>query len=200
MTPAIRLATTTDAPGIGAIYTPIVRETAISFELEPPSPSIIAGRIEATAASGFPWLVCDDSGRILGYAYAGRYRERPAYRWSVEVSVYVAADARGRGIGQALYASLFRLLALQGYRTVFAGTALPNPASVRLHEMMEFQPVGTYHAVGFKMGVWHDVLWWERRLGSRSDPPSEPLSLADVQQNPTWRDAIAMGENRIRYD
>src|SRR5262245_28006350 len=131
--PILRLAMASDAGQIQAIYAPIVRETAISFELEPPSVDEMQRRIAHTL-DRFPWLVCEREGTILGYAYAGEHRARPAYQWSVDVSVYVHDRVRRAGVGKALYACLFPILSWQGFCTAHAGIALPNPGSVGLHE------------------------------------------------------------------
>src|SRR5947209_12608865 len=141
MTATIRLATEADAEGIVAIYAPIVRETAISFEVEAPDVNAMRRRITETLAH-LPWLICERRGEVLGYAYASTHRTRAAYQWSVDVSVYVHARIRRSGVGKALYTSLLRFLDLQGFYNVYAGITLPNPASVRLHESLEFQPVG----------------------------------------------------------
>ena len=159
----IRSATAADAASILAIYAPIVRDTIISFETEVPTAAEIAHRIDATLKT-YPFLVAEMRGAIAGYAYAGEHRARAAYRWSVDVTVYVAAPARRSGVGRALYARLLPMLAQQQFHAAFAGIALPNPASVGLHEAMGFTPVGIYREVGFKFGRWHDVGWWQRLL------------------------------------
>jgi L-amino acid N-acyltransferase YncA len=138
----IRLATPADTTPILAIYTPIVQETVISFELEPPTLDEMAQRISQTLLR-WPWLVAEDSSGLVGYAYASQHRTRTAYQWSVDVSAYVRPDLHRRGIGRALYAVLLRLLPLQGYYNAYAGIALPNPASVGLHEAMGFRPVAS---------------------------------------------------------
>ncbi|MGH7445077.1 MAG: GNAT family N-acetyltransferase [Longimicrobiales bacterium] len=145
----IRLAGAADAAQIHAIYAPVVRDTVVSFELEPPGVDVIAARVRATLDAGFPWLVAEGAGRILGYAYASRHRERAAYDWSTDVSVYVHEDARRRGVGRALYTSLFAVLTLQGYHNAYAGATLPNPASVALHEAVGFREIGIYWSVGY---------------------------------------------------
>ena len=148
----IRVATPQDAAVIAAIYAPIVANTTISFELEPPAVDEMRGRIASTLER-FPWLVAeDDSGVVNGYAYASRHRERPAYQWSVDVTAYVREDGRGKGIGKQLYEALIEELVQLGYCQVFAGIALPNTASVALHEAVGFQPLGIYRSVGFKLG------------------------------------------------
>src|SRR5262245_52614037 len=153
----IRVARLDDADAIAAIYAPIVTDTAISFESSPPGADVMRERIAETLKS-FPWLVCEDaSGRVNGYAYAGRHRERPAYRWSVDTTVYVREDARGQGVGKALYEALLGRLVDLGYFQAFAGITLPNVASVALHEVVGFTPLGIYRNVGFKLQAWHDV-------------------------------------------
>jgi phosphinothricin acetyltransferase len=174
MAPVIRLATEQDAAQIQAIYASIVRETAISFEFDPPTVEEMRQRIRKTLER-LPWLVYEDRGAILGYVYASPHRERAAYQWSVDVSVYVRADARRSGVGRALYTSLFRLLALQGYYNAYAGISLPNPASVSLHESLGFRPVGVFQAVGYKFGKWHDVGWWQLALQDRPASPKPPV-------------------------
>jgi phosphinothricin acetyltransferase len=139
VTAVIRLATAHDALGIQAIYAPIVRDTAISFDVEPPTVEEMRQRIISTLAY-WPWLVCDRDGDILGYVYASQHRTRQAYQWSVDVSVYVHAAARRSGVGRGLYRSLFALLTLQGFYQAYAGITLPNPASVGLHERWRLRP------------------------------------------------------------
>ncbi len=170
----LRTATPEDAEAIAAIYAPIVRDTPISFELQPPDAAEMRERIVATLAR-LPWLVSLDArGAVNGYVYATRHRERAAYQWAVDVSAYVRADARGQGVGKRLYARLFELLVDLGYYQAFAGIALPNEASVALHESMGFERIGIYRDVGFKFGVWRDVGWWQKSLQPLSAPVSAP--------------------------
>jgi len=161
---------------VADIYAPIVAGTAISFETDIPAPAEMEGRIAATLAFA-PWLVCADGERLLGYAYAARHRERAAYRWCVDVSVYVRDGCRRGGLGRALYSSLFELLRLQGFCAAHAGITLPNAASVGLHEALGFRPVGVYPRVGFKDGRWHDVGWWQLPLRERTAEPAPTLSM-----------------------
>lgn len=189
----IRLASASDATQIQAIYAPIVRDTVISFELEVPDVDTIVARIRATRDAGFPWLVAERDDRIVGYAYASRHRERAAYDWSTDVSVYVHEDARGRGIGRALYTSLFAVLALQGYHNAYAGATLPNPASVALHEAVGFREIGVYRNVGYKAGAWHDVIWWGRTLTPHTTKPRPLLHIDQAAQHEAWQQAIAAG-------
>ena len=159
----IRSATTIDAEAIQRIYAPFVLETAISFEDVPPSVDEMAGRIMSTQKT-HPWLVALDGGQVCGYVYASAHRERAAYRYSADTTVYIAPEAQRRGVGRALYAELLPELKRRGVHMAFAGIALPNPASVALHASMGFAPVGIYREVGFKFGRWHDVGWWQRQL------------------------------------
>jgi L-amino acid N-acyltransferase YncA len=172
----IRSATADDAGAVRAIYAPLVESSVVSFELVVPSEDEMAARITGRQPQ-FPWLVADNERGSVGYAYAGRFSGRPAYDWSVETSVYVADTARGLGVGRALYTALLALLTTQGYRRAMAGVALPNPASVRLHESAGFTPVGVYRAVGWKFGAWHDVGWWQRGLAPSDGAPEPPIPL-----------------------
>lgn len=169
----IRTATPADAAAVAAIYDPIVRDTTISFETDPPGETEMQARIEKTLAS-LPWLVVEDAaGTMCGYAYASKHRERAAYQWSVDVTVYVREDQRGQGVGRALYGRLLPLLAELGYCHAFAGIALPNAGSVGLHEAMGFQAIGVYRDVGFKHGAWRDVGWWQKSLRGPDSLPQE---------------------------
>jgi L-amino acid N-acyltransferase YncA len=167
----IRPALISDAPAMLAIYEPIVRNTAISFELEPPALRDFERRIEKYA-DGWAWLVAEAGGQLLGYAYGSAHRERLAYKWSTETSAYVLEAARGQGIGKRLYEALLPVLAEKGFCNAYAGIALPNSASVALHQAVGFRAIGQFPVVGRKFGRWHDVAWFHRAL--RADPPSEP--------------------------
>jgi phosphinothricin acetyltransferase len=169
----IRDASERDAGACAAIYTAYVTGTAITFETEPPSAAEMAERI-ASALRTHAWVVLEDGGRVVGYAYGGPYKSRPAYRWSCEVSVYIELGRQRTGGGRALYTALFGRLARRGFRTAVAGMTLPNDASVGLHRAMGFEPVGTYRRIGWKHGAWHDVAWTQRPLGDSQDPPTEP--------------------------
>lgn len=197
----IRLATPDDAHAIAAIYEPVVADTAISFELVPPSPGEVGSRVAGTL-SFTPWLVCAFDSRVAGYAYASRHRDRAAYQWSVEVSAYVSADQRGRGIATALYTTLFALLRLQGFRNAYAGITLPNPASVALHTKLGFARIGVFEKIGFKAGAWHDVLWLHREIAPRVGTPEAPIPMPELAARPGYTAAIAEGlaqlERRVR--
>ena len=197
MPPVIRLACEDDAELIQAIYAPIVRDTAISFEMDVPTVPEMRRRITNTLES-LPWLVCENQRDILGYAYAGPHRARTAYQWSVEVSVYVKDDARRLGVGRAVYRSLFDLLALQGFWNAYAGITLPNPASVGLHESMGFRTVGIYRKVGYKLASWHDVGWWQLPLREHDGPPEPPTHLPSLAASPEWDRAMCSGIRFLR--
>jgi L-amino acid N-acyltransferase YncA len=166
----VRAATPHDAAACAAIYAPYVTETAISFETEPPTAHEMAKRIEKSIA----WFVTEDDGRVTGYAYAGAFHPRAAYRWACEVSVYLELGRRRTGAGRALYDVLLPHLTERGYRSAIAGMTLPNPASEGLHRALGFEPVGTYRNIGYKFGAWHDVAWTQRVLAEGEDPPEEP--------------------------
>ncbi len=175
----IREARPEDAPAIQAIYAPIVSGTAISFEEVPPSAAEIRQRI-CTTLQTYPYLVALRDGRMAGYAYASQHRARAAYRWAVDVTVYIAESERRSGVGRSLYAELLPILARQGFTAAYAGIALPNAASVGLHERLGFQHVGTSPQVGFKLGQWHDVGYWRLELGPPSQSPGEPRRYRDI--------------------
>lgn len=176
MAMCIRLGTPADAEGVHAIYAPIVRETAISFELDPPTVEEMGERITATLRM-HPWLVCEADGLVAGYAYASAHRSRAAYQWAADVSVYSHPGYHRRGLGRALYGALLEILRQQGFRQACAGIALPNPSSVALHEAMGFRPVGVYRDIGYKLAAWHSVGWWQAALDGPTGPPTPPIPL-----------------------
>lgn len=156
--PTIRSATEADAGALLAIYGPFVRDTTVSFETEVPTAEAFAARIRETVTR-WAWLVAEENGTCVAYAYAGSHRIRSAYRWSVEVSAYVAPGYRRRGLGRALYLQLFEQLRERGYCNAYAGIALPNEASLAMHRSLGFSPIGTFRRVGWKFGAWQDVAW-----------------------------------------
>jgi L-amino acid N-acyltransferase YncA len=174
VTVEVRPASETAAAAIAEIYATHVSGGYATFETTAPDATEFVRRM--LVRPRLPWLTAAVDGAVVGFAYAAAHRERAAYRWSVDVSVYLAPPAVGRRIGGALYAALLPELADLGYVSAFAGIALPNPASVRLHEAMGFAPVGVYRDVGYKLGAWRDVGWWQRRLAdSLPAAPREPL-------------------------
>lgn len=177
----IRPAEAGDAEAVHAIYAPIVRDTAISFEWEPPTVDEMRGRIAKVLADGYPWLVAESDGRVAGYAYAGRFRARAAYDWTAEVSVYVAGDRHRQGIGRALYRALLDVLERQGYRSAVGIATAPNAGSEALHRSLGFAEVGRFPRVGYKFGAWHDILCWRIGLGPEDAAPDPIRPLANVE-------------------
>jgi L-amino acid N-acyltransferase YncA len=191
-TPTIRLAQPADAAAVAAIYAPFCTDTSVSFEYEAPTAADMAERIRKITAR-LPWLVLETEDGVAGYAYASQHRERTAYRWAVDAAVYVGAGRRRAGVGRALYTTLFRILALQGYYKAFAGVTLPNPASVGLHAALGFVPVGVYRGVGYKHGAWHDVAWYQLALQPERPEPEPPRELQAVLTTLGWDEAVAAG-------
>lgn len=178
----IRAAEPKDSAQIAAIYMPYVTTTAISFETEPPTPKVIEGRM--TAFDGlYPWLVAttEDDDAVMGYAYAGRFRERPAYRYIVETSIYLGGNVqRGQGYGRLLYSALIETLIAQDFTQAIAVLSLPNEYSIGLHESLGFRRAGVYRGIGYKNGQWHDVGFWQRELTEAANPPLEPKPFRDI--------------------
>jgi phosphinothricin acetyltransferase len=181
----IRVADLSDAPAIAEIYAPNVADSFISFEETPPDGAEMAARMTAVLPK-YPWLVAELDGGVQGYAYGRPHQPRAAYRWCVEAGVYIRRGLERRGLGRALYQRLFTLLRRQGFRMVYAGIALPNDASVGLHEAMGMAPLGVYAAAGFKQGAWRDVGWWQLDLGAPAvgvdGAPAEPIPFAELMR------------------
>jgi L-amino acid N-acyltransferase YncA len=169
----VRDARAADAEACAAIYAPYVQATAISFETLAPSVVEMGARI-ASAQSTHAWLVLEENQQVVGYAYGSQFKERAAYRWACEVSVYVAPGRLRNGAGRTLYEALLARLAARGFRTAVAGMTLPNPGSEGLHRALGFEPVGTYRRIGWKYGRWYDVAWVQRALVTGDGPPAEP--------------------------
>ena len=195
----IRPAEERDAATVAAIYAPHITEGVASFELSPPDAGEMAARIAATTQT-FPWLVCDLPGAgVAGYVYAAVHNPRAAYRWSVNVTVYIDATYRRAGIGRALYTSLFAVLRLQGFYNAYGGITLPNAGSVGLHEAMGFGLVGIYEEVGYKFDQWWDVGWWALALQTKpANSPPDPLTPGVVQAQPGWQEALDAGLASLR--
>ena len=175
----IRLAEKCDAAAIRRIYAPFVRDTAISFETNPPSVQEMERRIEHIGNT-YPWLAYEQDGDLVGYSYASKHHERLAYRWSIDFTVYVDAGFHGRGIGK-VYQALIRLTSVLGYYNAFAGITLPNDRSVHLHEAVGFMHVGTHRNAGFKLGRWHDVSHWQLELNPCRQEPEEPKTIREIE-------------------
>jgi len=210
MAGTIRSVTVDDALAIQAIYAPYVAETIISFETILPTVEEMAARIQKTLVK-YPWLVYESHERtnseqngashrptIAGYVYASLHRERAAYQWSVDVSVYVHPAYQRRHIGRGLYTALFDLLRAQGYVNAYAGISLPNPSSVGIHTALGFEPIGVYQKVGYKFGGWYDVGWWGLRLNEAVAKPAAPEAISNFIDTPLWSAALQHGQTLIR--
>lgn len=181
---AIRPARPEDAAAIAAIYAPHVLSGTVSFESDAPDARGMRTRMAASDGL-YPWLVAaiGDAGEeeaILGYAYATKFKDRPAYRWTVETTIYVSGAAQGQGTGQLLYDALIDTLTAQGFVQAIATIALPNDDSIRLHEKVGFRRAGQYREVGFKLGRWLDVGIWQRELNEAVVPPKEPKKFSET--------------------
>ncbi len=170
-----------DAAACAAIYAPSVASAPTSFEERPPDAAELGARIAAVSTT-HPWLVAEEGGEVVGYAYARPYEERSAYRWTASVSVYVAPGRGGAGIGRALYEELFARLREQGFRMACAGITLPNPASVALHERLGFVQTGVGREVGWKLGAWRDVGYYQLELApAPAGQPPDPASPGEAR-------------------
>ena len=175
-----RFASEDDAAQLLDVYAPYVRNTAVSFEYEVPSLQEFMERIRAVTQN-YPYLICEVGGRIAGYAYAQRQRERAAYGWNAELSVYLRQAYVRRGIGRAFYTALLDILHMQGVENVYGCVTVPNAGSERLHEAMGFRRIGVFHRTGYKLGAWHDVAWFEKRIGEAECPAGfVPVSALDT--------------------
>jgi len=196
MAAQIRFAGPDDAAGILAIYAPYCDSTCVSFEIVAPTVEQMQQRIHHVTV-GYPWLIGEIDGKIAGYVYASRHRERAAYRWSVDVAVYIAAQQLRRGLGRILYSALFSILREQGYFKAFAGISLPNTASVGLHERMGFRQAAVFPGVGFKFGRWLDVGWWQLDLQPERPDPADPLPISSIRDSPAVATALAEAQREL---
>lgn len=175
----IRFAEASDAEALLGIYAPYIEETAITFETSVPSLNEFQGRMRGIMEA-HPYLVAVEHGRIIGYAYAHRSHERAAYQWNAELSVYLAPDCRGRGLGRALAKAVLDMLELQGVRNVFSRIAIPNDASVRMHQALGFRHIGTEYRAGYKLGAWRDVGLFQKQLGCFEGEPERVLGISEA--------------------
>ncbi|THE66589.1 N-acetyltransferase family protein [Salinadaptatus halalkaliphilus] len=194
----IRVAEPADAAAAREIYAPFCRSTAVTFEETPPTESELADRIESTLET-YPWLVCEHDGQAVGYAYASSLRKRRAYQWVAELSVYVADDARGSGVGRGLYESLFAILERQGICDVYAVTTVPNPETVAFHERLGFDRLVDFPAIGYSDDDWRDVAWWRRSIGEKSADPEPITPFVDLQStvDTDLESVVRTGEDAI---
>jgi phosphinothricin acetyltransferase len=197
MTASFRFANAGDAAGIQTIYGPYCESSAVSFEVVAPSVAQIAERI-ARVSVQYPWLVAEIGGELAGYVYACPHRERTSYGWSVDVAVYTSPAFRRWGVGRGLYTSLSSLLRAQGYFKAYAGIVVPNDESVGLHEAVGFAPVAMFRGVGYKLGRWRDVGWWQLALQPEIADPPRPRSIRDLAGADVVRHALAEGEKLVR--
>lgn len=178
----IRLATSNDSLGVLEIYAPFILNTTTTFEIDVPSPQEMGDRINKYLEKG-PWLVSEHDGQITGYAYASEHRARAAYQWSIEVSVYVHPDHHGLGLGRRLYHCVLEILHLQGYCSVFAGITQPNEPSDAFHRAIGFDLIGTYKNIGYKMGKWCDVKWYQLSLNKTNQAPKPIIDLKTLKDS-----------------
>ena len=192
MSLTIRLASSADAPQICGIYSPIVRDTAISFEQAVPDAKAIAARISETLQQ-YPWLVCEINRQIAGYAYAGSFRPRSAYQWTTETTVYVHPNYQRRGIARALYTSLIAVLRRQGYCNAIGVIALPNDGSVGAHEAVGFRKVGVLENMGYKLKGWRDTGWWQLELRPMPPEPQAPRPVMTLARRADFEALLQAG-------
>lgn len=191
----VRLARASDAARIAEIYRPATEDRGVSFEAIAPDSVEMEERISKTLVR-FPWLVVEEGGIIAGYAYASRHRERPAYTWSAEVSIYVDQSLHRGGVGRQLYSTLFGLLRLQGIQSVFAGIILPNPPSLAFHHRMGFVDIARYPHVGYKAGQWCDTVWLQHDIGTHPVPPPPFRPITELLADPAAVALLASGAVR----
>ncbi len=178
----LRQATPQDGDALCGIYRPYVMETAITFICKEPDADSFSEKI-ASLMPQYPFIVCEDNGKVLGYAYASALRPHDAYQWDAELSVYVDRDCHGRGIGRRLYAALLDLLTIQGYQTVYGVLSLPNEKSLKLHAAFGFKTLGVFPKSGYKLGQWHDIIWLQKALGSYPQDPTPPTPFSKLPPN-----------------
>lgn len=186
----IRIACTDDAEAIHAIYAPAVVHTAITFETELPGADAMCQRI-VTRLQHYPWLVWEEQGEVLAYAYATRFRERAAYDWIAETSIYVRENARRRGIARKLYGVLLDVMRLQGINQAVGVITMPGEVSVSLHEAMGFTSAGVWRKAGYKLGQWWDVGVWQKELQPAANPPEAVLAFASIAGSEALRKLLA---------
>lgn len=177
----MRMATPEDAKAILAIYKYYITDTVVTFEFDVPTVEEFQERMR-NIQKQFPWMVCEEDGVIIGYAYASKQRERAAYQWNAELSVYFAHDHQGRGLGTRAYRTLLEILTYQGYATAYGCITIPNEKSIALHERFGFYEIGVFPKTGYKAGKWLDVIWLGKQLAEYSENPKPPVSIHGVDQ------------------
>ena len=194
---SIRLISENDAREVLDIYKPFVINTIISFEYEAPSVDEFLQRIQNNILE-YPWLVCQHGNKIIGYAYASKHRQRKAYQWSCESTVYLAPEFQNKGIARILYKTLFSILKMQGYFNVYAGISLPNQKSVGFHQSFGFKKIGIYKKTGFKFGKWHDVAWFYFHLKKHIGNPPEPKTIQAVVNTETFKQILEDANKSVK--
>lgn len=185
MSDLIRLARKSDSENILRIYAPYIEDTAVSFETEVPTVNDFANRIE-TICQQYPYLVYQADDKTVGYAYASRHRERDAYRYDVDVSIYVLNEYQGSGVAHKLYGCLFKILKEQGYYNAYAACTTPNEKSLKFHSKFGFLLIGTHHNTGYKFGKWHDVIWLEKMINEITEKPVTIKSINELSKEPNF--------------
>lgn len=194
----IRLIQDTDSHAVLAVYKPYIESTAITFEYDVPDSETFLERIKNVTA-GYPWLVCLQDNEVIGYAYASKYRDRAAYQWAAEAAIYLKVDVHRKGIARILYQALFEILRLQGYTNLYAIITLPNEKSVGFHQAMGFEEIGIFRKVGYKLGKWHDVIWFEKHLKEHGEAPHIPVKMAEVWNNESVFSIIEQANKKLKY-
>lgn len=189
MSKVIRLAREADSSRLLEIYAPYIINTPITFEYDVPKISEFKDRVTATLMK-LPWLVYEDGGIIKGYAYASEHRKRPAYDWSVDLSIYIDEEYQREGIGRALYGSLIDILRIQGYFNAFAGVTIPNIKSEGFHKSFGFIPIGIYKNVGYKFDRWYDTKWYQYMIKEHSFKPETIKSIKEIESSDEYRKII----------
>ncbi len=192
----VRFAVKEDAAAILRIYETYIKNTTVTFEIEVPTVSAFEERMERITAQ-FPWLVCEIDGEVVGYAYASMHGERAAYRWSADLSVYIDERYHRRGIAASLYEAVQTLLREQGYYTVYAGVSTPNPKSEAFHTAMGFRNLGEFKNVGYKLGQWCGVAWYELPLSEYGEVPGEPVAIGTISGD-FCTEVFSNAENSVR--
>lgn len=185
----VRLAEPSDYAAMLEIYKPYVTNTAITFEYEVPSIAEYSNRIQHVC-SHYPCIVCELNGELIGFAYAGLFRVKTAYQWSAESTIYVSDKFHGKGIARVLYDALLSILELQGFVNVYGAVTIPNPKSERFHTAMGFAEIGLFEKIGFKLGKWHDLKWYEMYLVEHPANPVAPLPIAEVKSTQQFNEII----------
>lgn len=192
----IRLATINDSDSILKIYAPFITDTVITFEYQVPTETEFRNRM-AGIQKEYPWIVCEIDNCIVGYAYASRFHEREAYQWSADFSIYIHPEYHRKHIGKALYYALCELLKLQGFYNAYALVTMPNRNSESLHESFGFKTTGVCHNVGYKLGSWHDVKWYELNLNPQPDAPEKPISIGEIENATEFKSILEKAKQMI---